>query len=130
MVAHKLKFSVIPGAFAVCRLPPDAPPPLWMVRGTFLSVTRSADELSVVTMEDVVPDEVKSEKGWACLKLHGPFPFQLTGILASFIGPLAEAGIPIFVVSTFDTDYVLVKGQDRVRSLKALADAGHELAAS
>jgi hypothetical protein len=130
MVVHKLKFSVVPGAFAVCRLPADAPPPTWMVRGTFLSVTRSAEELSVVTMEDVVPDEVKSEKGWACLKLHGPFPFQLTGILASFIGPLAEAGIPIFAVSTFDTDYVLLKEQDRVRSLKALVDAGHELAAS
>ena len=74
-----------------------------------------------------VPAGVKSERGWTCLKLLGPFPFQETGILASFIDRCAQAGIPIFAVSTFDTDYVLIKDEDRDRTLATLRNAGHEL---
>jgi hypothetical protein len=70
---------------------------------------------------------VKSERDWACLKLLGPFPFQETGILASFLDPCARTGIPIFAISTFDTDYVLIKQQDQARTIVALTGVGYEL---
>ena len=98
-------------------------------------MTRSADELSIVCNEHVceehvcddqrLPDGVRVERGWVALQLEGPFPFSMTGVLASFLQPLAEAKIPIFAISTFDTDYVLVKREDLERAQKALATAGH-----
>jgi hypothetical protein len=130
MVSHRLKFFLVPGSFAVSRLAAGAAIPGWIQSGAFSCVTRTGDELSVVSLAYSVPAEVQSEKGWTCLKLQGPFPFQLTGILASFLDPLAHAGIPIFAVSTFDTDYILVKDEHRERTLATLIEAGHELAAA
>jgi hypothetical protein len=126
-MTHKLKFSVIPGTFAVSRLPSTAPIPQWIQSSPFICMTRSADELSIVSLAASVPEEIQSERGWTCLKLLGPFPFQLTGILASFIEPCARSGIPIFAMSTFDTDYVLVKDEDKDRTLATLLAAGHEM---
>ena len=127
-MARKLKFEIVPGYFAVSRLSPNAAIPHWAVAGPVTSITRNADELSIVSLSASVPAEVKSERSWTCLKLLGPFPFHETGILASFLEPCAKAGIPIFAISTFDTDYVLVKAADKERALRALAGAGHELA--
>lgn len=127
MDSHKLNFSVLPGRFAVSRLAAETPIPDWIHSGPFSCVSRTSDELSVVSLAASVPTEVQSEKDWICLKLLGPFPFQLTGILASFLDPLAEANIPIFAVSTFDTDYILVKEDDQERALETLLEAGHQL---
>ena len=127
MDLHKLNFSVLPGRFAVSRLAAETPIPDWIHSGPFSCVSRTSDELSVVSLTASVPAEVQSEKDWICLKLLGPFPFQLTGILASFLAPLAEANIPIFAVSTFETDYILVKEDDKERALETLLEAGHEL---
>ncbi len=127
MDLHKLNFSVLPGRFAVSRLAAETPIPDWIHSGPFSCVSRTSDELSVVSLTASVPAEVQSEKDWICLKLLGPFPFQLTGILASFLDPLAEANIPIFAVSTFKTDYILVKEDDKERALETLLEAGHEL---
>ena len=124
---HKLKFSIVAGQFAVSQLPAKHRVPDWAQSGPLVSITRSSEELSVVSLAAEVPPEVKSEGDWICLKLLGPFPFQQTGILASFLAPCAEANIPIFAVSTFDTDYVLVKDADRERTVAALLAAGHEL---
>ena len=122
-----LKFSVLPGSFAVCQLPRDSAIPPWANTGAFFTVTRSADELSVVCAAESAPDGIKHEKPWTCLKLAGPFPFQMTGVLASFLETLADAEVPIFAVSTYDTDYVLIKQADATRALAALTAAGHEL---
>lgn len=92
-------------------------------------VTRTADELSVVCEESRVPAAVRVEKDWVALKLEGPFPFSMTGVLASFLQPLAAANIPIFAVSTFDTDYVLMKREKLEEAIKALGTAGHQMAA-
>ena len=89
-------------------------------------MTRSREELSIVCEEQRVPEGVRGERGWVALKLEGPFPFAMTGVLASFLQPLAEEKIAIFAISTFDTDYVLVKRADLERAMKALAAAGHE----
>jgi hypothetical protein len=94
--------------------------------GAFFSVTSTAEELSIVCSGAQVPSDIVHENGWACLKLRGPFPFSETGILTSFVRPLSERAIPIFAVSTFDTDYVLVKQEWVEKAVQALRDAGHE----
>ncbi len=122
-----LKFRKLPGSFAICRLPPDAPAP--PSAAPFTSITRTADELSIVCPAENAPLSAICEGPWTCFKLQGPFPFSLTGVLASFIGPLAERGVPIFAVATFDTDYILVKEELAAKALNILLDAGHELVA-
>ncbi len=89
-------------------------------------MTRSADELSLVCAQEKVPAGVRHEAAWACLKLEGPFPFSQTGILTSFVQPLSDRAIPIFAVSTFDTDYVLVKEAWIDEALEILKGAGHQ----
>lgn len=116
---------LLPGDFAVCRLRPDAALPTWAARGEFWSLTRTGDELSVVVLESAVPDGVRAEMGWGCLQVAGPLDFALTGILAGVLAPLAEAGIPIFVICTFDTDYLLVKRPRLQEAIGALVEAGH-----
>jgi uncharacterized protein len=122
-----LRLNVLDGRLAVCRMEPGAGLPEWATRADFFSITRAPDELSVVCPEGNVPESVGCEKGWRALKLAGPFEFSLTGVLASVLDPLARAGVSVFAVSTFDTDYVLVK-EDRLRAaVAALREAGHEV---
>lgn len=123
---HRLKFSRVPGAFAVCRLPAGAALPRWASNGNFFSIASTSDELSIVCLAAQVPPEIQHDNGWACLKLHGPFPFSETGILSSFVRPLAERAIPVFAISTFDTDYVLVKNDWLDKAVQALTEAGHQ----
>jgi len=117
---------VLGGSYAVCKLPPGAPLPAWVLRRPLASVTRTADELSVVCPLDDVPDGTKFVGPWSGIKLEGPFSFDQVGVLVSALGPLALAGIPIFAVSTFDTDYVLVRASHLAQAIAALKDAGHE----
>ena len=123
----ELKFSWIPGPFAVCRLPANAAVPDWAWTGPFASVTRTADELSIVCLADSIPADVDFKHRWMCFKLAGPFAFSEVGILASFVDPLVEKGIPVFAVSTHDTDYVLVPEEFAGVAQGTLRDAGHEL---
>jgi|SRR5579862_1683887 len=126
MQTHQLKFRQLPGTYAIVRLAPDAPVPDWATKGEFTSITRTADELSIVCPADNLQRDVDSQHRWICLKLEGPFPFSLTGVLLSFIDPLSKNDIPIFAISTYDTDYVLIQ-EDHVRALDVLREAGHEL---
>ena len=113
----------------MCRLPAGSPLPEWFADGGPLScVARTAEELSLVCPEDAVPDDAQAERGWRALKAHGPFAFTLTGVLVAILEPLAEAGVPIFAISTFDTDYVLVPGPKVEEALRALRAAGHDVA--
>jgi hypothetical protein len=114
------------GEYAVWKLPPDAPAPQLTDDG-FSSVTRTPTELSVVSPAAAVPPDVEAESGWRCLEVAGPLSFELTGVLAGLSAPLAATGVPIFVVSTFDTDYLLVKARDLDRARTALEQAGHRL---
>ena len=117
------------GIFAVCRLSPDAAVPTWAGGGTFTSVTRTADELSIVCPLENVPAEHRAGIRWCCFQLVGPFAFSQVGILASFIDPLAASGIPIFAMSTYDTDYVLINEEFTDAALEVLKAAGHQLIA-
>ena len=122
-----MKFRRLPATFAVCRMAPNAPVPAAIVYTPFVCITRTAEELSIVCPVNQAPQNAKCELPWICFKLEGPFPFSLTGVLASVIDPLAQSGIPIFAISTFDTDYVLVKEEFAESALKTLQSAGHEL---
>jgi predicted metal-dependent HD superfamily phosphohydrolase len=119
--------TVLPDTYAVSRLSAEAAVPTWATTGNFLSITRTAHELSVVCLQSLVPDGVRCERDWRCLQLAGPIPFSTIGVLASLVQPLAGAGISVFAVSTFDTDYLLVKENDLKRALAVLCDAGHEV---
>ncbi|MBB5234515.1 ACT domain-containing protein [Deinococcus budaensis] len=126
-MAPQLILSVLGGAaptrFAVAQLAPDAPLPA--PGGALFSLTRTPDELSLVCEESLVPAGAGHQDGWAALKLHGPFDFGLTGILAAVLDPLRDAGVGIFALSTFDTDYVLVPAARLAEARAALRGAGH-----
>ncbi len=124
---HTLEMVALMPRFAVCRLDPSEQIPAWAGRDGFLTISWSPDELSVVCAEEMVPEGVRCELGWRALKLQGPFDFALTGILLAVLAPLAEARIGIFAISTFDTDYVLVKEEHFGRAVDALAAAGHRV---
>ena len=122
-----LTVKILPGLFAVCRLPADAPSPSWPRSNELLALTRTTDELSIVCAEEHVPEHITAEPGWRGLKVVGPLDFSLVGVLASLALPLAEAGISIFVLSTYDTDYILVKEADLDNAYQTLREAGHNL---
>ncbi len=126
-IARKLKMSPLPEVLAICRLDPDAAIPAWAATGCFFSITRSYEELSVVCAQANVPDRTNCNRGWRCLKVDGPMSFYEIGVVAALVAPLAAAGISIFVVSSHDTDYLLVKGENFDRAIAVLAEAGHEI---
>jgi hypothetical protein len=109
------------------KLDRNAAIPSWAANGELFSVTRTMDELSVVCPESNVPDEFTTERGWRCFRVAGQIAFSVVGVLASLTEPLAEAGIGLFVISTFDTDYLLVKGMDLDRAMEALRRYGHSI---
>ena len=112
---------------SVCRLDAGADVPARATRASFFSVTRTRDELSVVCPEEVVPEGAIRERGWRALKLEGPFDLSVVGILVSVASPLAQAGASIFAVSTFDTDYVLVRETQLDLAVDTLRENGHRV---
>jgi hypothetical protein len=128
--AAGLELRPMPGRLAVCRLAAGAPVPPWAVAGGWWSLTRTAEELSVVCAEGRVPPGVAREGGWRALAVAGPLDLGATGVLASLAAPLAAAGLSLFAVSTYDTDYLLVKEERLAEALAALEGAGHRVAGS
>jgi len=124
-MSHQLTITLHPEPYAICRLEPDAPVPVWAGGAAFLSVTRTPVELSVVCAEEMVPEAAHAERARRLLQIEGTLAFALTGVLASVAEPLAEAEISIFAVSTYDTDYLLISEKDLQRATEVLEAAGH-----
>lgn len=122
-----LTLTTLHERLAVCRLGPASGIPPWATAASLFSITRTEDELSIVCPEEFVPEEVGCEIGWRAFKLEGPFEFSLVGVLSSVAAPLAESGVGIFAVSTYDTDYVLVKDVHLELATAALRGWGHEV---
>ncbi len=117
--------SVLPDRYAICRLEPHQPIPEWACAGPLFSITRTAEELSIVCLQDSVPAGVVVQDGRRALRVDGTLDFALTGILAGLATPLATAGISIYALSTFDTDYILVHESELRRAIDALQAAGY-----
>ncbi len=117
---NKISLEALPIKLAICRLKTNAPIPDWALKHSFFSITKTYDELSIVCPENHVPENVKAERGWAVLKVQGPLDFELTGILSSLLTPLAENKISLFAISTYDTDYILIKDHDLDKALEIL----------
>jgi hypothetical protein len=127
MERRALTLELVAGGYAVCRLGAAEPLPAWTGGGPFVSVTRTDAELSVVCPQEAVPAAVLAERGFCCLRVVGPLGFGMTGVLASLSGPLASSGVSIFVVSTYETDYLMVQERDLERAVDALTRAGHRV---
>ncbi|EKV28134.1 hypothetical protein C882_1135 [Caenispirillum salinarum AK4] len=126
--------TLMPEALAVCRLPANAAVPDWAWRGPFQSVTRTGDELSIVCGHDAAPANgsrpgLRVDGPWRVFKLHGPFAFDVTGVVSTLTAPLAEAGVGVFVLSTYDTDWILVKEEQAPKAAGVLREAGHDVRA-
>ena len=122
-----MRLTLYEGHYAVARLAPESPLPTWLPPRGFFSITRTDHELSIVCDEDAIGDPVRVERGWRMLEVEGPIDFETTGVLASLVSPLAEREISVFAISTFDTDYLLVKEAQLARAIAALESAGHRL---
>ena len=122
----RLPLIVLNPALAICRLEAQADLPAWATqRSPFLTLSRTETELSIVTLQAKVPAGVQCERDYRALRVRGPLPLDLVGILASIANPLAEAKLSIFAISTYDTDYVLVKAADLDAAMAVLRSAGH-----
>jgi hypothetical protein len=122
-----LLLTALSEPLTICRLDPGAALPEWAGSGRFVSITRTPAELSIVCAAHAVPATVQAERNWRALAVAGPLDFALTGILAALAQPLAAAGISIFALSTYDTDYLLVRAHALDRAIAALTAAGHHV---
>ena len=127
MTAPSLTLRLLPARYAVAQLPADVALPSWWPTAGMRHAGWTDDELSLVCEEHHVPDDVRCQRGWRMFKLQGPFDFALTGILKAVLDPLAVAGVGIFAVSTYDTDYVLVQAHQLDDAASALQGAGHRI---
>ncbi|NLM04022.1 MAG: ACT domain-containing protein [Clostridiales bacterium] len=121
-----LKMKLFENKYGVCRLNKDDEIPQWAKNTDFYSITKTSDELSIVCCQSSIPADIKCERNWRILKIQGPLDFSLIGILSSISSILAERGISIFAISTYDTDYILVKNKDIDDAIEILSNKGHE----
>jgi uncharacterized protein len=122
-----LELTLMQERFAISRLASDSPLPTWATQGAFYSVTRTCDELSIVVEEFRVPAGTQSQPGWRVFKVRGPFVLSEVGVMESLTAPLADARVSLFVVSTFDTDYLLVAQEQLASAIATLERAGHTI---
>jgi len=124
----RLPLELLADTLAICRLDARAPVPAWAEQSSgFLTVSRTAEELSITAHQHAVPAGVPCERDYRALRVRGPLPLNLVGILAAIADPLAAAGLSIFAISTYDTDYVLIKAHDLEAALRVLERAGHQV---
>lgn len=127
IMTKALSLNLLEESYGIARLAPTANIPLWVIGPGFMSLTRTNEELSVTCLEERIPATVQASRGWRALQLKGPFAFDETGIISAVTHPLSQAGVGVFVVSTYDGDHVLVKSDDLARSISALESAGHRV---
>lgn len=120
---EKQTLFLLPYKLGICRFESGAPIPDWLQgSSSFFSITGTEDETSLVCQEELIPAGCIAEKGFRALKVQGPLAFELTGILSSLLNPLANDGISIFAISTYDTDYILVKEEVLEQSIAVLTE--------
>ena len=123
----KLTLLLLPDHLSVCQLSPDSPYPNWAEGINVLSITRTAEELSIICESTNIPENIIAERGWRALKIQGPLDFSLIGVLNKLTTTLAKAEISIFAISTYNTDYVLLKEQNLEKGKNILCQAGYTI---
>jgi hypothetical protein len=122
---RSFELSLLAETFTICHLAPDAAVPEWATQGQFFSIMRTSQELSVIAESALVPERLRTEVSWRVITVHGPFDFSAVGVLAALVQPLAAAGVSVFAVSTFDTDYLLVQCSQLREAITGLRNASH-----
>jgi hypothetical protein len=122
---RRFQLSLLPENYAIVGLSHTAQLPAWATQGTFFSVTRTSEELSLIVEESLVPADVQFQGGWRVIKVHGPFMLSEVGVLAALVGPLAAARVSVMTIATFDTDYLLVVSENLDPAISALERVGH-----
>jgi hypothetical protein len=123
-----LDLDLLPAPLAIVRLSPASPIPEWAaVAESFLSMTRTPEELSIVTDVGAIPAALLTGPSYLAFRVRGPLSHDLVGIFAALAEPLAAAGIPVFPIATYDTDYLLVREQDAYSAASALEAEGHRI---
>jgi hypothetical protein len=122
-----LRLTILPDGYAICRLAAGDPLPSWISPGNFFSITRTGEELSIICPQVNLPSDVQHQPGWRIIKFEGPFEFSQIGVLASVALPLAESGVSLLTISTYDTDYILVQAEKLNMAIQALETAGHSI---
>jgi hypothetical protein len=126
-MSHQLTIVIYEKMYAVCQLRPGATVPTWAEGPEFVSITRTAAELSIVCQQDMLPGDVRAEKNRRLMRIEGKLGFELTGVLASVTAPLSKAELSIFAISTYDTDYLLIADEDVQKATEMLEAAGHTI---
>ena len=126
LMHQSFRLRIRPEQLAICTLSADEPIPAW-VSGEFVSITRTETELSIVCPEQIVPPGLKVSNAWRCLEIEGPLDLQMVGVLAALSNTLADADVSLFAISTFETDYLLIRDAQLFNAVSALRAAGHDL---
>lgn len=122
-----MNLLILDGMYAVCRLDPGDEIPAWIDESDFLSVVRSSDELSIVCSQKLVPQEIGCNRDWRLIRIDEELDFEMVGILNRFLLPLEKAGIAVFVVSSYNTDYIMVASRKLKEAVAVLKDEGHHI---
>ncbi|MGD8787805.1 MAG: ACT domain-containing protein [Phycisphaerales bacterium] len=128
MQKRQLQLSLLKDSYGICKFPSDSSIPEWALKVSLCSITRSEKELTIVCLQGIIPANTEYDSDWRCFRIGGSFDFNQIGVISSLAAPLAEAGVSIFVVSTYDTDYVLVKEEKIEQAVNVLTDNGHLIA--
>ena len=127
MTQRLLHLSLIKEKYGICTLPNSAPIPDWALNESLVSITSSEKELTIVCRQDIIPSQCKCDLDWRCFKVDGSFDLNQTGVISSLSSPLADAGISIYVISTYDTDYFMVKEENVEQAISVLSNSGHSI---
>lgn len=125
MKENKLTMKLLKEKYGVCRFDNSVSIPSWAFEGEFYSISKTEDELSIVCLQENIAEGIKSEKDWRVFKVEGPLDFFLVGILSKISGLMAEEGISIFAISTYDTDYILIKEKDISKAIEKFVKQGY-----
>ena len=128
MQKRQLKLSLLEDFFGICVFESNASISEWAGTASFCSITRTEKKLTVVCPQNIIPADIEHERDWRCFRIDGSFDLNQIGVISSLAAPLAQAGISIFVVSSYDTDYILVKEEKVEQAIAVLSGDGHSIA--
>jgi hypothetical protein len=125
-----MNLFIMVGEFSICHLDPEEREPEWLFGSGFRSITHSDSELSIICRSNQVPEEIEHEGDWRGIEVEGPLAFDQIGVLSGLLDSLAEAQVPVFVTSTFQTDYIFIQEHHLSKAVQALESAGHHVLAT